>query len=1180
MSKLNVNRVRDLLQDFEFQELFIEELGWNNPSLRQSQSIQLGHELFTYKGVAVLGGIEAFEVKSDSGVIPSRQVQLAISKEVAKARLEHVLIFVDEKRTQSVWFWVKRDGSKRFPREHHFFKGQPGDLFISKLASMAVDLSELDDSGQLPLLEAAKKVQRALDIERVIRKFFKDYDEERVRFTDLIQGIPDEKDRHWYASVLLNRLMFIYFLQKKMFIDGGDELYLENKLAASKRREPNSFYSAFLQALFFEAFAKPENKRTELAKQLTGKVKYLNGGLFLPHKLEQEYRIFIPDEAFDNLLRNEEPKGLFTRYSWNLNDIPGESDDDINPDVLGYIFEKYINQKEFGAYYTRPEITEFLCEQTIYRLILDKTNEPDLEGFPTGRKFESVPELLIRLDKHTARKLLHDVLPSLTILDPAVGSGAFLVAALKTLITVYSAVIGWLRFNDRAWLDEHLKSKWNVNPDREQYAIKKAIITHNLYGVDLMEEATEIAKLRLFMTLVASAKRVDDLEPLPNIDFNILAGNSLIGLMRVEDAEFEAKQRADRKKKERNSEDISLFAPQKTYRGLLDERNRRVETYKHASGLTDDLISLRTSVEDLEDEARPVLASILEQAFDDLGVKVEEATWDERKWDLGRPKKRSVEASDVEALKPFHWGFEFDNILHLRGGFDAIITNPPWETLKPISREFCYPYSPDANRRLSTAKEFNALLKELVKDPKIRADYLKYLSQFPHQSAYFRSAPEYANQAAVVGGKKTGTDINLYKLFVERCYHLLRPQGLCGIVIPSGIYSDLGTTGLRRLLFSNAQITGLFCFENRKGLFEGVDSRFKFVVLSYQKGGRTESFPAAFMRLDVSDLSRFPESVGMNITMETVKSLSPDTWSVVEFQSPLDPQISNKMMRFPALGEGVSGRWQLKLTREFDMTNDARLFEGPGPGRLVLYEGKMIWHFTHQYAEPRYFVNEKIARGELLGRTADIGQTLDYQRYRFANRSITGNTNERTLVCSILPKGVFYGNSLNASVRNGFAMTDAELLFVQGILASFVVDYSLRQRVATQLNMFYVYQLRVPRLTKSDHQFAPIVRRAARLICTTPDFADLWNQVDAEIDLGSGYSSVQTGKCPWVKSVAAIEPHVRATLRSELDALIAHIYGLSEEEFKHVLSTFPLVDSGVKDAALAAYRSVAAGRIV
>ena len=215
----------------------------------------------------------------------------------------------------------------------------------------------------------------------------------------------------------------------------------------------------------------------------------------------------------------------------------------------------------FGAYYTRPEITEYLCERTIHRLILDGVNSPGIPGVLLPRRFESIGDLLINLDESLCRKLLHEILPNLRLLDPACGSAAFLVAAMRTLINIYAAVIGKIEFltdrNLTRWLEGIKKSHPSVN-----YFIKKTIITDNLFGVDIMEEAVEIAKLRLFLALVAAANTVDDLEPLPNIDFNILPGNSLIGLMRVDDQEFEQRHPAD------------LF--RKSYRQVLDEKNRMV----------------------------------------------------------------------------------------------------------------------------------------------------------------------------------------------------------------------------------------------------------------------------------------------------------------------------------------------------------------------------------------------------------------------------------------------------------------------------------------------------------------------------------------------------------------------------------------------------------------------------
>lgn len=290
---------------------------------------------------------------------------------------------------------------------------------------------------------------KAFDVERVTKKFYTEYKDLHKAFADAAKNVPHANDRPWLASVVLNRLMFVYFLQRKGFVDGGKQNYLEEKLAASKKLGKNRFYESFLSLLFFEGFAKPESKRSSAAKKILGDIRYLNGGLFLEHPIEQAARargkpVDWPDGVFDAALK------FFGSFSWNLNDVPGGEDNEINPDVLGYILEKYVNQKAFGAYYTRPEITGYLCERTIHRLVLDAVNTPDKTiesakkaGLPV-RKYDAVPQLLKKLDDKLATRLLDDVLPSLSLLDPACGSGAFLVAAMKTLIDLYGILIGSL----------------------------------------------------------------------------------------------------------------------------------------------------------------------------------------------------------------------------------------------------------------------------------------------------------------------------------------------------------------------------------------------------------------------------------------------------------------------------------------------------------------------------------------------------------------------------------------------------------------------------------------------------------------------------------------------------------------------------------------------------------------
>ena len=910
---IDFNRMRECLRTFALHELFVSELGWSLPTSRKVIPFDVKGQGFKRQQIAQLAGAVVFEVTAQSGAIPDAKTRAAVHKEIFSQHYENILIFLDTARTQSLWYWVKREAGKSYPRDHLYVKGQPGDLFVSKLGQIVFDISELDEEGNAGIVEVATRIRNALDVERVTKRFYGDFQEQHLAFIELIQGVRDDRQRRWYASVLLNRLMFIYFLQKKGFLDGGDLDYLQKKLAHSKQSGKNRFFSGFLKLLFFEGFAKPEEKRSAEARKALGSIKYLNGGLFLPHHVEEDNpKLDVPDKAFENLF------GLFARYSWNLNDTPGGKDDEINPDVLGYIFEKYINQKAFGAYYTRPEITEYLCERTIHRLILEAVNSPESvrRNAPKGvkvRQYDSLADLLLDLDTAVCKNLLHEILPNLSLLDPACGSGAFLVAAMKTLINVYSAVIGKIKFLGDRNLSEWLAKVEHDHPG-VSYFIKKAIITDNLFGVDIMEEAVEIAKLRLFLALVAAAENVDQLEPLPNIDFNILPGNSLIGLMRVDDKEFE-----------RRNAQGNLF--RKSYKQILEEKNRLIENYRHAATYAEDLTALRDDIDERKQQAVETLNDILLDEFKALGVKYEQATWDSKQGDEGKPQKRPLKPKDIDALRPFHWGFEFDAILHGRGGFDAIITNPPWEIFKPNAKEFFEEYSELVSKKNMTIHEFEKQQAKLLKDTDTREAWLDYLSQFPHQSAYYRSVPQYRNQISVVNGKKAGSDINLYKLFVEQCFNLLREGGRCGIITPGGVYTDLGTKQLREMLFSHGEVSSLFGLSNEKFIFEGVHHAQKFCLLVFKKGGQTDSFEAAFRinpreAVGQNRLDQFLNSSSdhLQIPAELIRRLSPDSLSVMEFKSDVDVQIAKKMLRFPLLGEEIDGKWNVRFTAEFHMT--------------------------------------------------------------------------------------------------------------------------------------------------------------------------------------------------------------------------------------------------------------------
>jgi hypothetical protein len=209
-------------------------------------------------------------------------------------------------------------------------------------------------------------VRQGFYAEKVTKKFYDRFKTEHEAFLRFIQGIPDDEFQRWYASVMLNRLMFIYFIQKKGFL-GGDQNYLRNKLVESQAQGRDLFYQEVLCPLFFEGFAKKPEDRDPAINRLLGQVPYLNGGIFMRHQVEELHgrTIRIPDSAFARIF------DFFDAYHWHLDERPLRADNEINPDVLGYIFEKYINQKQMGAYYTKEDITGYIARNTIIPFLFD-----------------------------------------------------------------------------------------------------------------------------------------------------------------------------------------------------------------------------------------------------------------------------------------------------------------------------------------------------------------------------------------------------------------------------------------------------------------------------------------------------------------------------------------------------------------------------------------------------------------------------------------------------------------------------------------------------------------------------------------------------------------------------------------------------------------------------------------
>ena len=763
--QIDRQETRQYLKESDFEPLF-NELGWDNHT--QTLPITVDETEYTLTAIAQKRGMVVFECAATEtdGHIPDYATRRKIQKQVEKTVHEHFIIYTDTEKTTQIWQWVKREqGKPDACREHRYNSNeQSGESLIQKLQTIAFTL---DEEEELTLFSVTGQVQAAFDVEKVTKKFYDHFKREHTAFLKFLNGIPDEEMQRWYASVMLNRLMFIYFIQKKGFLS-NDENYLRTKLTEVQATGTNRYYKAFLCPLFFEGFAKPEDERSREVKRLLGKIPYLNGGIFQQHQIETLHgkNIEIPDTAFEKLFN------FFEKYQWHLDERPLRSDNEINPDVLGYIFEKYINQKQMGAYYTKEDITEYISKNTIIPFLFDKArkackiafegdtavwkllqDDPDRyiydavkkgveldlplniasgiddvskrtdwntlapaeHALPTEiwrevvarrQRYETVRAKLASGEIHdindlitynlNIRQFAQDVIENcegpellrafwkaiteVTILDPTCGSGAFLFAALNILEPLYEACLDRMQ----AFLDELLKvsplirgagglaaplknphpQKYSdfreileriaQHPNRE-YFILKSIIINNLYGVDIMEEAIEICKLRLFLKMVAQIKDVRRIEPLPDIDFNVQAGNTLVGYATYDEVEKAVTGKFDfdntMKRIEESAENVkSLF---KEFRDQQTKWGGEVTLA--------DKQNLRGRLQVLEEELNEYLAG-------------------EYKIDL---TKKSAYQNWLNSHKPFHWFIEFYEILE-KGGFDVIIGNPPYLELREV----------------------------------------------------------------------------------------------------------------------------------------------------------------------------------------------------------------------------------------------------------------------------------------------------------------------------------------------------------------------------------------------------------------------------------------------------------------------------------------------------------------
>jgi hypothetical protein len=573
---------------------------------------------------------------------------------------------------------------------------------------------------------------------------------------------------------------------------------------------------------------------------------------------------------------------------------------------------------------------------------------------------------------------------------------------------------------------------------------------------------------------------------------------------------------------------------------------------------------------------------------------------------LGNPtlSTNTVSVRVAADYRFFHWELEFPDVFRAHGsGFDAMLGNPPWDIAKPNSKEFFSNLDP-LYRGLGNPE---VRQKELFADTAVERDWLDYCERFVSWSNFVKFAsnpfgdPEQATAAGdsfsiVRGGNNAalhaawryarsqtrgfidaahpfrsqgGSDLNLYKLFVEQMVRLLRPGGGMGVVLPASIYNDSGAGQLRRLLLTQCDLQWLFSFENRAKIFP-IDSRFRFCCVIARRGSQTKSVKVAFGRRELSEWAE-AEPVVIEVASEDLHLFSPISSALPEIESVRDLVVLRTIFSSGVIiGGPDAANSGLRYASEYHMTaarraGDYVIAEGvlsdaeqirPGYWRLqdqdyvAFYTGKMIAQFD--YCLQRWMTGHgKQSRWELQDFREKswvpefVSPRAKVRHHwmggtRLVFRDITIATNERTMLAAVIPAWPC-GNKLPILAEEGLVPIERQLALCC-VLNSFAYDFVVRNRMTgINLNKFILDETPIPDFAITPVELSLI---GARLSMGHIVFAGAW------LDLLK--VCPELGDSP-LNSHWAVEPADRLELRAISEAIVAHHYGLDEQQFRWIL---------------------------
>lgn len=693
-----------------------------------------------------------------------------------------------------LWWWT----SSREWRAAKVCRDERERLYIRKLI---LDCDEPDEVGLLQwqafeanrVLEAQESLamsswtahlEEVLDQDGVTREFFTHFREALFGLRDsMLQGPIDEEERHHIALSTLLRVLFLYFLQARGALN-HDKRYVFRVFQAHKKKAPKeSFYRGLLRPLFFGALNCPPSRRGELGGSL-GTLPFLNGGLFEPSPLEKDYEdLDFPDQLWEQIFT-----ALFERHRFAVEwSREGDLSRAVDPEMLGKVFEGLMygdERRSSGSFYTPREVVAAMVEGTLGAWLEEKTSleEQEAQDLVQGR----VADL-----SGSKRLEVREALRHLTILDLAVGTGAFLLETLRVLWRMETS------------LDE---ISGVCRTPGERYEAMRRLVQDHLYGVDIQSTAVRLCELRIWLAMLATLPElpVEAMPPLPNLSHKLCTGNTLIDPL-----DWIRFRGATGSKKgvflPPGKSDVSSLAARQA--GLQESYTRAHGEEKQAIGAALDEVRiaiqeelLQKRLDHLQKKGRPLYTK--EASQDLFGVPVELSSGELREKKLIEEEEQSL-ARALKGLREkrvepggFSFPAHFAPVM-AQGGFEIIITNPPWVR--------------------STALERGA------------KDLYRHRFQCSDHSLW-----EGASELGVAA--TFGAQADLSALFVERSLELLRPGGRLCALVPAKLFRSLLGAGLRGILGSQE----IEHFEDRsEDLQPMFDATTYPAVIRVRKKGKT-----------------------------------------------------------------------------------------------------------------------------------------------------------------------------------------------------------------------------------------------------------------------------------------------------------------------------------------------------